>query len=74
MFPSTKTQNARLMKYLPNEDSLLPLEDYNILYKRMMEVQSDEKKKEELEQQHRTLVSNVLSAKIDSLKLQRKKK
>jgi uncharacterized protein YcaQ len=74
MFPSTKTQNSRLMKYLPNEDSLLPLEDYNILYKRMMEVQSDEKKKEELEQQHRTLVSNVLSAKIDSLKLQRKKK
>lgn len=74
MFPSTKTQNARLMKYLPNEDSLLPLEDYNILYKRMMEVQSDDKKKEELEQQHRTLVSNVLSAKIDSLKLQRKKK
>jgi uncharacterized protein YcaQ len=62
------------MKYLPNEDSLLPLEDYNILYKRMMEVQSDEKKKEELEQQHRTLISNVLSAKIDSLKLQRKKK
>jgi len=74
MFPSTKTQNERLMKYLPNDDSFMTLEQYNIYYKRMMEVQSDENKKVELEEQHRTIISNVLTAKMDALKLQRKKK
>ena len=74
MFPSTKTQNERLMKYLPNDDSFMSLEQYNIYYKRMMEVQSDENKKTELEEQHRTIISNVLTAKMDALKLQRKKK
>jgi hypothetical protein len=74
MFPSTKTQNERLMKYLPNDDSFMTLEQYNIYYKRMMEVQSDENKKTELEEQHRTIISNVLTAKMDALKLQRKKK
>jgi hypothetical protein len=77
MFSSSKTVVSKLSRFLPDEENLLSLDQYNKLYKdmleRRMEVDSKENV-EKIEDQHRTIIASAISGKIKSMKKERQKK
>jgi len=77
MFSSSKNVIAQLNRFLPDEGNLLSLEEYNKLYKGMIERKKEVDSKEEvekLEEQHRGIVSNAIQGKLKSMKADRRKK
>jgi hypothetical protein len=76
MFSSSKTVVSKLSRFLPDEENLLSLDQYNKLYKDMLSRRKEVDTKENVEQiedQHRTIISTALSGKIKSLKKERQK-
>lgn len=79
MFSSAKQQINKMMSFLPNPSDMMTLEEYNVYYKQMMKNQTDEKGNELpqaalLQEQHHRIISNVLSGKMNSMKMKRNKK
>jgi len=77
MLTSSKNVNLRLSKFLPDQDNLLSLDQYNKMYREMLERQkaiSTQEDVEKIEDQHRTIVSNCLSSKVKNMKKERNKK
>ena len=79
MFSTAKSQINKMMTMLPNKDDYMSIEEYNKYYKQMMKNQVDKDgnelpQKQELEKQHRTIISNALQTKMKQLKIQREKK
>ena len=77
MLSSSKNISLRLSKFLPDEENLLPLDQYNKMYREMLERQkaiSTQEQIEKIEDQHRTIVSNCLSSKVKNMKKERNKK
>jgi hypothetical protein len=76
MFSSSKTVVSKLSRFLPDEENLLSLDQYNKLYKDMLSRRKEVDSKENVEQiedQHRTIIASALSGKIKSLKKERQK-
>ena len=76
MFSSSKTVVSKLSRFLPDEENLLSLDQYNKLYKDMLNRRKEVDTKENVEQiedQHRTIIASALSGKIKSLKKERQK-
>jgi len=77
MFSSSKSVISKLNRFLPDNENLMTLEEYNKLYKDMLnrrkEVDSKENV-EQIEEQHRTIISSAISGKIKSMKKERQKK
>jgi hypothetical protein len=76
MFSASKNVIAQLNKFLPDEGNLLSLEEYNKLYKGMIERKKEVESKEEvekLEEHHREIVSNAIQGKLKSMKNERRK-
>ena len=76
MFSSSKTVVSKLSRFLPDEENLLSLDQYNKLYKDMLSRRKEVDTKENVEQiedQHRTIIASALSGKIKSLKKERQK-
>jgi hypothetical protein len=76
MFSSSKTVVSKLSRFLPDEENLLSLDQYNKLYKDMLERRKEVDSKENVEQiedQHRTIIASAISGKIKSMKKERQK-
>lgn len=76
MFSQSKAVISKLSRFLPDEENLLSLEQYNKLYKDMLERRKEVDSKENVEQiedQHRTIISSAISGKIKSMKKERQK-
>jgi hypothetical protein len=76
MFSSSKTVVSKLSRFLPDDENLLSLDQYNKLYKDMLNRRKEVDTKENVEQiedQHRTIIASALSGKIKSLKKERQK-
>ena len=76
MFSQSKAVISKLSRFLPDEENLLSLEQYNKLYKDMLNRRKEVDSKENVEQiedQHRTIIATALSGKIKSLKKERQK-
>lgn len=76
MFSAVNSGEVRnkLMASLPSSNSMMTLEEYNQYFKRMISVQSDDNKKEDLEKNHRSIVSSTIQAVIAQKKNERQKK
>jgi hypothetical protein len=77
MFSSSKAVISKLSRFLPDEENLLELDQYNKLYKDMLNRRKEVDTKENVEQieeQHRTIIASAISGKIKSMKKERQKK
>jgi hypothetical protein len=76
MFSAVNSGEVRnkLMASLPSSNSMMTLDEYNQYFKRMISVQSDDNKKEEIEKNHRSIVSSTIQAVIAQKKNERQKK
>lgn len=73
MFSNPNAQQSKLMSYLPNRSSMMSLEEYNMYAKQMLSVQSDKDgvalpQKEEVEKNHRSVVSSSIKSHIANMK------
>jgi len=64
---------------MPNNEDMMTLAEYNQYYKQMIKLQTDSSgndlpRKVELEDNHRKIVSNVLTLKLTDMKSSRTKK
>jgi len=78
MFSTAKQQINKMMSMLPNQNDLMSLEEYNRYYNQMLKNQTDKDgnelaQKKIVEEQHRNIISHVLSSKMNSLKTKRNK-
>jgi len=76
MFSSSKAVISKLSRFLPDEENLLSLDQYNKLYKDMLNRRKEVDTKENVEQieeQHRTIIASAISGKIKSMKKERQK-
>jgi hypothetical protein len=76
MFSASKNVIAQLNRFLPDEGNLLSLEEYNKLYKSMIERRKVVESKEELEkteESHREIVSNAIQGKLKTMKNDRRR-
>jgi hypothetical protein len=76
MFSSSKAVISKLSRFLPDEENLLALDQYNKLYKDMLNRRKEVDTKENVEQieeQHRTIIASAISGKIKSMKKERQK-
>lgn len=79
MFSSAKSQINKMMSMMPNNEDMMTLAEYNQYYKQMIKLQTDSSgndlpRKVELEDNHRKIVSNVLTLKLTDMKSSRTKK
>ena len=73
MFSTAKQQINKMMSMLPNQNDLMSLEEYNKYYIQMLKNQTDKdgnelEQKKIVEEQHRNIISHVLSSKLNSMK------
>jgi hypothetical protein len=76
MFSSSKNVIAQLNKFLPDAGNLMSLDEYNKLYKGMIDRKKEVESKEEvekLEERHREIISNAIQGKLKSMKNERKR-
>ena len=78
MFSTAKQQINKMMSMLPNQNDLMSLEEYNKYYIQMLKNQTDKdgnelEQKKIVEEQHRNIISHVLSSKMNSMKTKRNK-
>jgi gamma-glutamyl:cysteine ligase YbdK (ATP-grasp superfamily) len=81
MFSAVNSGQARqkMISGLPTDNNMMTLEQYNEYFKHMMKVQTDTSgnslpQKEELEKNHRSIVSACIQSVISQKKNDRKKK
>ena len=65
---------SKLTQSLPSQECMMTLEEYNLYFKHMIKVQTDDTKKDQIETNHRSIVSSCIQSRITQLKQDRSKK